>query len=238
MARTIYVPQADEFIDFSDTATDAQIQSWIRAKYPKPAPPPPTPPPAPPEEGVGALESGFYGSLGRLEAAGGMAAQATGLESLAEYLFNKSRESEEYAAKYKPDVADISEIEGVGDVAKFAGSTIAQSAPETAVGIGGALVGASVGALGGPAAPVTIPIGALIGSALASLPFFIGGNLQRQLKSRASRLRKPAARLRLLALLRRPPLTRHLMFLSQGSFRVPVLLTMRQRNPSLRRSPQ
>ncbi len=188
MAQTIYVPQADQFIDFSDTATDAQIQSWIRTNYPKPAAPPPAPPPAPPEEDVGAFESGFYGSLGRLEAAGGKAAQAAGLESLANYLFGESRESEEYAGKYKPDVADISQIGGVGDVAKFAGSTIAQSAPETAVGIAGAytggVAGASIGTavLPGPGTVAGGILGGLIGGALSSLPFFVGGNLQRQVE--------------------------------------------------------
>lgn len=180
MARTIYVPQADAFIDFSETATDDQINAYIRSKYPLPTPAPPPPAPAAPEEGVGALESGFYGSLGRLEAAGGKAAQYAGLEELSRYLFEKSRASEEYAGQYKPDVADISQIGGVGDVAKFAGSTVLQSAPETAVGIGGAMIGGSIGALGGPAAPVTVPLGALIGGAIASLPFFVGGNLQRQ----------------------------------------------------------
>ena len=180
MARTIYVPQADAFIDFSETATDDQINAYIRSKYPLPVEPPPPPAPPPPEEEVGALESGFYQSLGRLEAAGGKAAQATGLESLSDYLFRKSQESQEYAAKYKPDVADISQISGPTDVAKFAGSTILQSAPESVAGIGGALIGGSIGALGGPAAPVTIPLGSFIGSAIASLPFFMGGNLQRQ----------------------------------------------------------
>lgn len=174
MPRILYVPEAGRALSFPDDMTDQQVVDYVIAKYPK------TPSAPVPEEGIGALQSGFYSSIGRLSAAGGKAAQAAGLEDLSQYLFDTSRESEDYAAKYKPDVADISEIEGVGDVAKFAGSTIAQSAPETAVGIGGALVGASVGALGGPAAPVTIPIGALIGSALASLPFFIGGNLQRQ----------------------------------------------------------
>lgn len=180
MARTIYVPQARTFVKFGDTATDEQINAYVRAKYPIEAPPPPAPPPAPPQEDVGALESGFYGSLGRLEAAGGKAAQAAGLESLSNYLFEKSRASEEYAGQYKPDVADISQIGGLGDVAKFAGSTILQSAPETAAGIGGAYAGAAIGALGGPAAPITVPLGGLIGGALAALPFFIGGNLQRQ----------------------------------------------------------
>lgn len=180
MARTIYVPQARTFVDFSETATDDQINAYIRSKYPitQPAPPPPAPPA--PEEEVGAFTSGIYGTLGRLEAAGGKAAQASGLESLADYLFKESRESQEYAAKYKPDVADISQISGPTDVAKFAGSTIAQSAPETALGIGGAMAGAALGTAVLPG-PGTI-IGGLIGSAITSLPSFIGSNLQRQVE--------------------------------------------------------
>jgi hypothetical protein len=185
MARTIYVPQARKFIDFSETATNDQINAYVRSKYPIQAPVQPAPPPAPPEEGIGALESGFYGSLGRLEAAGGKVAQAAGLESLADYLFKESRESEEYAGKYKPDIADISQIQGAGDVAKFAGSTVLQSLPETAVGIGGAYAGGIAGAAAGSVVPVVgtaagAILGGLIGSAITSIPFFLGGNLQRQ----------------------------------------------------------
>lgn len=180
MARTIYVPQARTFVDFSETATDDQINAYIRSKYPLPAPAPPPPAPPAPEDEVGAFASGIYGTLGRLEAAGGKAAQASGLESLADYLFKESRESQEYAAKYKPDVADISQISGPTDVAKFAGSTIAQSAPETALGVGGAMAGAALGTAVLPG-PGTI-IGGLIGSAITSLPSFIGSNLQRQVE--------------------------------------------------------
>lgn len=174
-------------MSFPDGTTDAQIIDYVTAQY---GPKPPAPPP---EEPVGALESGFYGSLGSLEAAGGKAAQAVGLEGLSNYLYEQSRASQEYAAKYQPEVADISQIEGIGDVASFAGSTIAQSLPETAVGVGGAYAGAvaggSIGAAVGapffgvgaaPAAAVGATIGGIIGGAMASLPFFVGSNLQRQ----------------------------------------------------------
>lgn len=168
MARTIYVPEAGKALSFPDDATDDQIITYLRGKYA------PAPPPAPPEEPVGALESGFYSSLSALAAASGKGAQAVGLEGLSDYLYKKSQEESEYAAKYKPDVASISDIGGVGDVASFAGSTIAQSAPETLATIGaGALVGAAVG---GPAGAV---VGA-VASGLASLPFFVGQNLQAQ----------------------------------------------------------
>lgn len=182
MAQSIYVPQIGGFIDFKDEATDAEITAYLKSKFPAaPAPPPP----APPEEAVGALESGFYGSLGRLGTAGGSVAQAAGLDELSKYLFEQAKRNQEYAAKYKPDVADVSEIEGLGDVASFAGSTIAQSAPETAVGIGGAYAGAAAGAAVGSVVPgigtaVGGLAGGIIGGAIATLPFFVGGNLQRQ----------------------------------------------------------
>ena len=38
MARPIYVPQADRFINFSDTASDEDIKAYIRTNYPKPQP--------------------------------------------------------------------------------------------------------------------------------------------------------------------------------------------------------
>lgn len=187
MPRTVFVPEAGRAMSFPDDATDAQIIDYVVANYG------PKTPAQPPEEPVGALESGFYGSLGKLEAAGGKTAQAVGLEGLSQYLLDESRKSQEYAAKYKPEVADISQIGSVGDVASFAGSTIAQSAPETAVGVGGAYVGAMVGgsigaAVGAPVFGVgAVPgaaagatIGGIIGGAIASLPFFVGGNLQRQ----------------------------------------------------------
>jgi hypothetical protein len=134
MARSIYVPQAGGFIDFSDDASDDEINSYLRSRFSAPA----QAVPVPEGEQVGALESGLYSSLGRLGTAGGSVAQAAGLDELSKYLFEQAKRNEEYAAKYKPEIADISEVKGVGDLASFAGSTIAQSAPETTAGIGGA----------------------------------------------------------------------------------------------------
>lgn len=179
MARTVYVPEAGGALDFPDGTSDQQIVDFVRAKYaPKPAP-------APPEAGIGALESGFYGALGRAEAAGGKAAQGLGIDWLASDLFERSRASTAYAEKYKPDVASVTDIQGVGDAAKFAGSTIAQSAPETAVGLAGAYAGAATGAaigsvVPGPGTAVGGVVGGIVGGAIASLPFFIGGNIQAQ----------------------------------------------------------
>jgi hypothetical protein len=172
MARTVYVRGVGKSYSFPDGTSDDQVVSYLSRLHP------PAPPPAPPpEEPIGALESGFYSSLGKLEAAGGKAAEAVGLEGISGYLLEESRKSQEYADKYKPSVGDVTQIGGIGDLASFTGETIAQSAPETAVGVGGAYVGASIGAFGGPAGALA---GGLIGGAIASLPFFVGGNLQRQ----------------------------------------------------------
>ena len=182
MVKSVYVPQAGGIIDFPDEATPQQMLSYIDSTYGARQ----TAAPAPePSEGIGALESGFYGYLGRLGTAGGSISQAAGLDELSKYLFEQAKRNEEYAAKYKPEVADISEIEGIGDVASFAGSTIAQSAPDTATGIGGAYAGAAAGAALGSVVPVVGTaaggiLGGIIGGAIAALPSFIGGNLQRQ----------------------------------------------------------
>jgi len=185
MVRPIYVPQAGNFINFSETASDEDIKSYIRAKYPKPQPVAP-PPVVPQEAGIGALESGLYGFRSRSQASIGKAAQSLGWEDTAKYLFEQSRANQEYANRYKPDVESISDIKGAGDVAKFAGSTIGQSATESAVGIGGAYAGAALGAevgtaiLPGYGTAIGGIVGGVIGGAMASLPGFVGGNLQRQ----------------------------------------------------------
>lgn len=165
---------------FADDMTDDQIIDYVIANY---GPKPPAPPP---EEPVGAVESGFYQSLGSLEAAGGKAAQAVGLEGLSKYLYEQSRASQEYAAKYQPEVADISQIGGIGDVASFAGSTIAQSIPEAAVGFAagypGAVAGAAIGSAVFPGVGTAVggTIGGIISAAIANIPFFVGENLQAQ----------------------------------------------------------
>jgi len=179
MARTVYVPEAGGALSFVDGTTDQQIVDYVRAKYA------PAPAPVPTEAGIGALESGFYGAVGRAEAAGGKAAQGLGIDWLAQDLFDRARANEEYAAKYVPDVGNISDIQSAGDVASFAGSTLGQSATETAIGLGGAYAGAATGAAVGSVVPgvgtaVGGVIGGIIGGAIASLPSFVGGNLQAQ----------------------------------------------------------
>lgn len=187
MARTVYVPEAGGALDFPDGTTDAQIIGYVRSKYaPSPAAPPPS-------AGISALESGLYGSLGRIEAFGGKAAQGLGVDSLATDLFNRARANEEYAGTYKPDVANVSDIGSLSDLASFTGSTIAQSAPESALGIAGAYAGAATGAAVGSVVPLVGTavggiVGGIIGGAMASLPSFVGGNLQRQAQEQGKSL--------------------------------------------------
>jgi len=183
MARTVYVPEAGRALSFPDDATDDQIISYVRTKYaPKPVAPPP-------EEPIGALEAGLYGARSRIQAAAGKTAEAIGLENASRYLLEESRKSQEAAGKFQPTVSDVTQIGGIGDLVSFTGETIAQSAPETAVNIGGAYAGAVAGATIGSAVPLvgtTVGgvVGGLIGGAISQIPFWVGGNLQRQAEER------------------------------------------------------
>ena len=84
MARSIYVPQAGGFVEFSDTATDAEIVSYLKSKYTTPAPAKPAapPPPAGPDESsiLGRAAYGF--ATGFTDIPGGIA--ALGLPALLE----------------------------------------------------------------------------------------------------------------------------------------------------------
>lgn len=188
MARTVYVPEAGGALKFADGTTDQQIIDYVRTKYA------PTPVKAPEQAGIGALEAGLYGFRSRSQAAFGKAAQAIGLEGAAKSLFEQSRANEELASTYKPDVANVSDIKSAGDVAKFAGSTLGQSATESGVGLAGAYAGGAAGAsvgtavFPGPGTVVGGIVGGIIGGALASLPGFVGGNLQRQVQERGTTL--------------------------------------------------
>ena len=184
MPRVVYVPELGRAFSFRDDASSEDISAYLESNFKLP----PTtqeavPPPA--EDGPGAFGAGVYGGIAALQAAGGKAAQGIGLEDFSKYLFEASRANQAYAEKYQPEVADISQIGGVGDLLSYAGSAAAQSAPETAIGIGGAYAGGAAGAAIGSVVPIVGTaaggiIGGLIGGAMAGLPFFVGRNLQRQ----------------------------------------------------------
>lgn len=202
MARTVYVPEAQKALRFPDGTTDQQIVDFVRSRYARPAPAP-----VEQDSGISALSAGFYGSLGRAEAAAGKAAQGMGIDWLAKDLFDRSRANEAYVQQYKPDVGSISDIRGLGDLASFAGSTIGQSATDTAIGVGGSILGgmaagALTGAQYGAGAGTAVEpgggtvvggglgaiIGGIVGGAMAALPGFVGGNLQRQAQEQGKTL--------------------------------------------------
>jgi hypothetical protein len=181
MARTVYVPEAGGALNFADGTTDQQIVDYVRSKY---APPPA---PVPTEAGIGALEAGLYGFRSRSQAGLGKAIQSIGFDDTANYLFEQSRANEKLASSYKPEISDVSQIQSAGDVAKFAGSTIGQSAAETATGAAGIYAGAAAGAAAGSVVPFVGTaaggiIGGVVGFAISSLPSFVGGNLQEQVR--------------------------------------------------------
>lgn len=187
MARTVYVPEAGGALKFADGTTDQQIIDYVRTKYA------PTPVKAPEQAGIGALEAGLYGFRSRSQAAFGKAAQGLGWEDTANLLFEQSRANEELASTYKPDVANVSDIKSASDVANFAGSTLGQSATESGVGLAGAYAGAVAGASVGSVVPFVGTaaggiIGGIVGGAIAYLPSFVGGNLQRQVQEQGTTL--------------------------------------------------
>lgn len=192
MPRVVYVPELGRSFSFRDDASNQDISVYLESNFKlPPATQEAAPPPA--EDGPGAFGAGVYGGIAALQAAGGKAAQGIGLEDFSKYLFEASRENQAYADKYQPEVADISQIGGIGDLLSYAGSAAAQSAPETAVGIGGAYAGGATGATLGSIVPGvgTVAgglIGGIIGGAMAGLPFFVGRNLQRQAEEQGKTL--------------------------------------------------
>ena len=78
--------------------------------------------------------------------------------------------------------------EGDGKTSDYIKELAAEQAPQLGLSLAGTYLGgkagAAIGALGGPAAPLTVPLGAVagafIGTAMTSLPLLFGGNIQRK----------------------------------------------------------
>lgn len=139
MVRPIYVPQAGRVIEFSDAATDDQIQAYIQTNYMKPAPAPAPVQPQAERSLSGALSSGVSGLLGGVQATTG--AIAGGVEDLigadkdvSNYFFDLAREDFADAAKYQG--GDIWGAETWGDMGYSTLEGIAQSLPQTALSAG------------------------------------------------------------------------------------------------------
>lgn len=139
MVRPIYVPQAGRVIEFSDAATDDQIQAYIQTNYMKPAPAPAPVQPQAERSLSGALSSGVSGLLGSAQATTG--AIAGGVEDLigadkdvSNYFFDLAREDFADAAKYQG--GDIWGAETWGDMGYSTLEGIAQFLPQTALTAG------------------------------------------------------------------------------------------------------
>lgn len=139
--------------------------------------------------GVGrSLTSGFGSAVdqaqGALYSAAEGLGQITNLESLRQFgregrLRNAAEAEQAFPSQLR---TPILEAEGAGDIARGAAEIVAGSAPQSAVGIGGALAGARLGAAGGARGRI---IGGLLGGAAAAYPFLAGGNIQRQIEEEA-----------------------------------------------------
>ena len=73
----------------------------------------------------------------------------------------------------------FTEVEGVGGAARATAEAVAGSLPSTATGLGGALLGAKLGA---PLGPVGVIGGGILGATAASFPQLFGTNIERQVE--------------------------------------------------------
>lgn len=108
-----------------------------------------------------------------LEGIGGV----LGLEGLEQYGAEVALENEADAQRKARFQTRFDDIGGIGDFGSYLGGIAAESAPQMGATLGGFAVGAKAGAAFGP---VGAGIGALVGGAAASLPFFYGLNRERQ----------------------------------------------------------
>ena len=73
------------------------------------------------------------------------------------------------------------EIDSIGDAARFAGETILQTVPSTAVALTGAVIGTATLPVSGTL--LGVGVSGAVGGAVASLPLFMGGNREAQKES-------------------------------------------------------
>jgi hypothetical protein len=74
----------------------------------------------------------------------------------------------------------LTDREGVAGAFDYVAELAGQSAPQMVTTFAGAGAGGAIGLLGGPLAPLTVPIGAFAGGFLANMPYFYGSNRERQ----------------------------------------------------------
>lgn len=200
MAKNIYVPEAGRVIAFKDTASDADIKTYLNAKYPKQkaAPAPAAPVAAP--EGPGLWESAGLGYLSRMQTAAGGVAE--GIEGLlgdggwADYFYDKAQKNLDEANKYQG--SRITGADTYGEMATGIGEAFVQSSPDMAQGLAGAYAGGVAGASAGSVVPGIGTVvggiaGSLIGGGIAAYPSLFGANIQEQAEEQGVSLKEADA---------------------------------------------
>ena len=145
---------------------------------------------APPSDGGPGIFKSIAGGVGR-----GFNQMQSGADRVMQSYYEATGDkvtADEYAKSAKRNKEEgeaYAQPEGTYTPSAIAG-TVGESLPGTAVGLGGAYVGgeigAGIGALGGPAAPLTVPagaaIGAVIGAGATFIPSMLGSNADRQIE--------------------------------------------------------
>ena len=125
-------------------------------------------------QGIDNLQQAYGSSLEGL----GNVLDAESLQQIGGNIVLKNQ-AEIDARRYREAQAVV-DREGVAGAFDYVATLVGQSAPQMATTFGGAGVGASIGLLGGPLAPFTVPLGAFLGGFVTSVPYFYGSNRERQ----------------------------------------------------------
>ena len=148
MVRSVYVPQAGGFYDFDDTATDAEIVSYLQSKFPTPAPTAiaaPVEAPKEPEFDKSSLAGRFLYGLGTGISGipGGLAALAYPAEIAAETPAGKASIEAEKSLREYFEIDPTKEATIPQQAAGALGSVASFLIPATGVAKGASLVGAA-----------------------------------------------------------------------------------------------
>jgi len=148
MVRSVYVPQAGGFYDFDDTATDAEIVSYLQSKFPTPAPTAiaaPVEAPKEPESDKSSLTGRFLYGLGTGISGipGGLAALAYPAEIAAETPAGKASIEAEKSLREYFEIDPTKEATIPQQAAGALGSVASFLIPATGVAKGASLVGAA-----------------------------------------------------------------------------------------------
>ena len=116
--------------------------------------------------GVDLAQAMGYGAL---EAGG----ELVGLEGLTE-IGRAGRERNIAEAETAPRSIRLADADSVADFTTWASETFREQLPLMAPGLAGAAAGGALGMMGGPAAPITVPLGAAIGAFIPSAVLGVG----------------------------------------------------------------